>query len=260
MSSTVLSTFENLVKPIADPSATFVRKAVSGYFCNLSNLTGIEASFRFLVAIPSFTTPGAPGEFFYDRELTVSNAQGGPQDDPTSTQGNHNAIWDITGGNQFGQTAVGELTYLGATSCLKLYWSDRYDLCNGGTGQFALLPNLSPAGPGLLARERLEIRGWVAVGIYPEGLQADLAAVTILLSPEQRGTFLPLDVDSGFDPVDLGEVSQLNTSLPTGFGGSEVSLKSSSGLPPINVQNFAAANGIALSEIAPFGSVLSPVL
>lgn len=260
MSSTVLSTFENLVKPIADPSASFVRKAISGYFCTLSNTTGIEASFRFLVAVPTFTAPSAPGEFFYDRELTVSDAQGGSQNDPNAPQGNHNSIWDITGGTQFGQTAVGELTYLGATSCLKLFWSDRFLLCNGGTGQFALLPNLSPGGPGLLARERLEIRGWVAVAIYPEGLQADLSSVNVMLTPEQRGTFLPLDVDSGFVPVDLGEVSQLNTSLPTGFGGSEVALKPTSGLPPTNVQNFAAANGIPINEIAPFGTTLQPVV
>ncbi|MEO1370763.1 MAG: hypothetical protein AAFX50_26565, partial [Acidobacteriota bacterium] len=93
MSSAIVSTFENLVKPIADPSASFVRKAISGYFCTISNITGLQADFRFLVAIPTFTPPSAPGELFYDRELTVSDVQGGPQDDPTSAQGNHNSIW-----------------------------------------------------------------------------------------------------------------------------------------------------------------------
>lgn len=259
MSSRRISTFENLVKPIADPSATFVRKAVSGYFCTFTNLTTVDTDFRFLVMIPTFTLPAAPGEAFYDRELTVSDAQGGPQNDPTSTQGNHNTIYDITGGTQFGQTAVGELTYLGATACSKVYWTDRYTLCSGATAQFALLPNLGPAGPGVLAREQLEIRGWVALGIYP-GLVADLASLPVLVTPEQRGTFLPLDVDSGFDPVDLGEVSQLNTSLPTAFGGAETDLQVATGAVPTNVQTFASANGIALSEIQPFGNVLQPVV
>lgn len=258
--STYLSSFENLVKPIADPSASFVRKAISGYFCTLGNITGFDASFRFLVGIPTFTTPGAPGELFYDRELTVSDAQGGPQNDPTSTQGNHSSIWDITGGIQFGQTAVGELLYLGATNCIKLYWSDQFKLCNGGTGQFALLPNLSPAGPGLLARERLEIRGWVAVGVYADDFSSEAAKLPVLLTPEQRGTFLPLDVDSGFDPVDLGEVSQLNTSLPTAFGGAETNLQTHGGAIPNNVQAFANNNGIPLAEIRPFANVLQPLV
>jgi hypothetical protein len=259
-SSTQVSTFENLVKPIADPSASFVRKAISGYFCTLSNVTGFDADFRFLVMIPTFTAPSAPGEAFYDRELTVSDVQGGPQNDPTSTQGNHSAIYDITGGTQFGQTAVGELTYLGATSCAKVYWTDRYNLCNGGTAQFALLPNLSPAGPNLLARERLEIRGWVGLGIYATELSSEAAALPVLVTPEQRGTFLPLDVDSGFDPVDLAEVSQLNTALPTALGGSEVNLQIHGSSVPTNVANFASANGIPLTEIEPFSHVLQDVV
>ncbi|MCG8460142.1 MAG: hypothetical protein MI919_27990 [Holophagales bacterium] len=259
-SSTYVSTFENLVKPIADPSASFVRKAISGYFCALSNITGFDSTFRFLVVIPSFTVPGAPGEAFFDRELTVSDAQGGPQNDPNSTQGNHNSIFDITGGTQFGQTAVGELTFLGSTQCIKVYWSDTYRLCNGATAQFALLPNLAPTGPGVLARELLEIRGWVALGIYPNEISSEAAALTVLLTPDQRGTFLPLDVDSGTDPVDLGEVSQLNTTLPTAFGGSETNLGGQSPAFPINVQNFANANGIPLAEIRPFSNVLQPVV
>ena len=258
--STYVSTFENLVKPIADPSASFVRKAISGYFCTFSNLTRFDAGFRFLVAIPSFTVPGAPGEAFFDRELTVSDAQGGPQDDPNSTQGNHSAIYDITGGVQFGQTAVGELTYLGRTDCIKLYWSDQYKLCNGGTAQFALLPNLGPAGPDVLARELLEIRGWVALGVYLEDAAFEASTLPVLITPEQRGTFLPLDVDTGFDPVDLGEVSQLNTSLPTAFGGSEADLQTGSRPLPNNVVAFANANGIPLAEISPFSNVLRPVV
>ncbi|MEM6797784.1 MAG: hypothetical protein AAF725_27695, partial [Acidobacteriota bacterium] len=232
----------------------------SGYFCIFTNLTPTDADFRFLVVIPSFTAPSAPGEFFYDRELTVSNVQGGPQDDPTSAQGNHSAIYDITGGTQFGQTAVGELTFLGATNCVKVYWTDLYRLCKGGTAQLALLPNLSPAGPGLLARERLEIRGWVALGIYQSNIVAEAANLRTLITPEQRGTFLPLDVDSGFDPVDLGEVSQLNASLPTAFGGAEADLQSGQRRLPLNVQNFANANGIPLNDIAPFSNTLRLVV
>ncbi|MCG8455315.1 MAG: hypothetical protein MI919_03470 [Holophagales bacterium] len=258
MSSKRVSTFENLVKPIADPSAGFVRTAISGYFLTFSNL-GPDAEFRLLVVIPTFTLPGAPGEAFFDRELTVSDAQGGPQNDPNSIQGNHSIIYDITGGLAAGQTAVGELTFLGATHCAKIYWSDRYELCRGGTAQIALLPNLGPFGPPLLATDLLEIRGWVALGRYPASIISDNAKPRGLVTPEQRGTFLPVGVSSGTDPVDLASVSQLRTSLPVAGGEALIGFPSPGPLPP-DVKVFAEENGIAGNEISCFSSVLSPIV
>ena len=54
-------------------------------------------------------------------------------------------------------------------------------------------------------------------------------------------------------------MSQLNTSLPTAFGGSETNLQASGGVPN-NVQAFATANGIPVNEIAPFANVLQPIV
>ena len=259
MSSRRVSTFENLVKPIADPSAPFVRTAISGYFLNVSNLS-TDAEFRLLVVIPTFTLPGAPGESFFDREFTVSDAQGGPQNDPNATQGNHNIIYDVTGGLQGGQTAVGELTYLGATSCAKIYWSDRYALCRGGTAQFALLPNLGPFGPPLIADDRLEIRGWIAIGRYATDIGSFSRSAPALVSPEQRGTFLPVALNSGIDPVDLSNITQLNTSLPVAGGRAQLNLFSHGSSVPENVKVFAETNGIDQNEIRCFASVLAPIV
>ncbi|MEM6793006.1 MAG: hypothetical protein AAF725_03440 [Acidobacteriota bacterium] len=259
MSSNRVSTFENLVKPIADPSAPFVRTVVSGYFLNFTNL-GSDSDFRALVVIPSFTNPGAPGESLFDREFTVSDAQGGPQNDPNSTQGNHNVIFDVTGGVQGGQTAVGELTFLGATACAKVYWSDRFRLCRGATAQLALLPNLGPFGPPLIADDRLEIRGWLALGRVGVSISGISRAFQALVTPEQRGTFLPVGINTGVDPVDLSNLSQLNTSLPVAGGGGSLIDLITPGQPPNNVVAFAQANGIDINELRCFSDVLRTVV
>ncbi|MEM1182218.1 MAG: hypothetical protein AAGM22_27970, partial [Acidobacteriota bacterium] len=258
MSSARVSTFENLVKPIADPSAPFVRTAISGYFLTFSNLQA-DAEFRLLVVIPSFAPPSAPGESFFDRELTVSDAQGGPQNDPNAPQGNHTIIYDVTGGPAAGQTAVGELTYLGESDCAKFYWTDRYELCRGGTAQFAILPNLSPFGPPLIADDRLEIRGWVAIGRYGNTISSINAKTPILVTPEQRGTFLPASLTSGTDPLSLSNVSQLNTSLPVAGGQAIVEAQAARSFPS-DVAKFAEENGIDRGEIQCFTNVLAPGL
>ena len=257
MSSVRISTFENLVKPLGPP-APFIRTVVNGYFCNLVNLNS-DADFRFLAVIPTFTVPGAPGEDFTDRELTVSDAQGGPQDDPGAVLGNHSAIFDITGGVAGGQTFLGELTYLGETNCVKIYLSDPYRLCQGATGQFALLPNLGPGAPPLLAEDRLEIRGWTAVGRFPiPSPIGDRVVPSVILTPEQRGTFLPLGVNDPFDPVAVSDVSQLNTSLPLATGAAEASLSSVS--PSNRLLQFGTDNGIDITIIRCFAAVLNSIV
>ncbi|MEO1084727.1 MAG: hypothetical protein AAFY88_10845 [Acidobacteriota bacterium] len=258
MTSARVSTFENLVKPIADPAIPFVRTAISGYFLTFSNLS-TDADFRLLVVIPTFTPPSAPGESFFDRELTVSDAQGGIQDDPNASQGNHTIIYDVTGGPQAGQTAVGELTYLGQTNCAKIYWTDRYELCRGGTAQLAILPNLSPFGPPLIADDRLEIRGWTAVGRYATSISSFSTKFPVLVTPEQRGTFIPADLTSGTDPVSLSQISQLNTSLPVAGGKAIVETRADR-TGSADVFAFAEANGIERSEIVCFTNVLGPIV
>lgn len=255
-SSTYVSTFENLVKPIASPTIPFVRTAISGYFCTFANIGPLDDSFAFLVVIPRFQVPGAPGEIFSDRELTKSF---GPQLDPSGVA-NHTAILDITGGPVQGQTAVGELTYLGATPCSKFFLSPYYKICKGATAQFALLPFLGP-GPNLIARDLFEVRGWVAIGRSGNGSAADVAN-RVLVSPEQRGTFIPVSVTDPTLPVPLSSLDQINTSLAVGTpsGGAFASLEAPTGAVTAKVANFAAANGIPVSLLAPFNHVLDPAL
>ena len=243
-----VSTFENLVKPIADPSAgAFVRQVISGYFLTFSNLASSNQNLRFLVVIPKWTAPGAPGEAPKDREFTTTAA--GPVQDPSGV-GNHNTIYDITGGTSFGQTLTSELIYLGDTNCVRIYLTDLYTLCKGGTAQLALLPFLGP-GPNLLANGLFEVRGWLALGLYPS-FTADREVPTVLTTPEQRGTFIPIG-----GTTNVAEVSQLNTSLPTSSGAAQNGVPFQSINPiPANVQNWAAVNGVALSLIDPFVNLL----
>jgi hypothetical protein len=251
--NTYVSVFENLVKPIAPPTIPFVRTAISGYFCTFSNLGGFDETFRFLVVLPAFTPPGAPGEIFADREYTTSF---GPQIDPSGVA-NHSAIYDITGGTDFGQTDVAELQYLGRTNCAKIYLSPPYFLCKGGSAQLALLPFLGP-GPNLIARDLFEVRGFVAIARYTANANRPLR---VMLSPEQRGTFLPVSVSDPSQLVPLADLDQINTSLATGTpaGGAFAELASPAG-PTVKVQNFAALNGFAASLISPFNEVLDPIL
>ena len=249
-----VSTFENLVKPIADPSAgAFVRQVISGYFLTFSNLDPQDTNYRFMVVLPKWTAPGAPGEAPKDREFTTT-APGSVQD--PSGVGNHNTIYDITGGTSFGQTLTSELVYLGDSTdnCTRIYISDLYELCKGATAQLALLPFLGP-GPNLLANGLFEVRGWLGIGIYPSNSGSELAASHVLLNPEQRGTFLPIG-----GTMDVSEVSQLNTSLPTASGRAENSIPVTGGAVPKKVQEWAEKNGISLSLIAPFSNLLLPVV
>ncbi|MEO1370765.1 MAG: hypothetical protein AAFX50_26575, partial [Acidobacteriota bacterium] len=143
--------------------------------------------------------------------------------------------------------------------CAKIYWTDRYALCRGGTAQLAILPNLSPFGPPLIADDRLEIRGWTAIGRYGTSISSFSSEFPILVTPEQRGTFLPADLSSGTDPVSLSQISQLNTSLPVA-GGKAIVQTTTSRVRPTDVIAFADANGIDRREIQCFSNVLSPVV
>jgi hypothetical protein len=254
--SSYVSTFENLVKPIAPSTIPFVRTVISGYFCTFSNLGNTDQTFRFLAVIPKWVAPGAPGETFADRELTVSLA--GPQQDPSGVA-NHNVIYDVTGGPAQGQTSVGEFQYLGATACSKFFLSPLYSLCRGATGQFTILPFLGP-GPNLIAKDLYEVRGWVAVGRYST---ISTGTTRLLVTPEQRGTFIPVDISDPInDPVNLSDVSQLNTSLPTGTpaGGAFVELTQQAQVNTPRVNNFAAVNGFSAALITPFNDLLDLVL
>lgn len=277
--SAYISTLENLIKPIADPNAgSFIRLAISGYFLNVSNISnvvtdGSRASgllFRLLVVTPN-PRAVAPGEIAADRTFTSSSSVFPLPPFPVDPSGvaNNQVIFDITGGSAFGQTAVGELQFLGtaptgspfSTASALVYWTDIFELGIGETGQIAILPNLGqpprPDGSNPITRGKLEIRGFVGIGVRKGGA---LPTTSLLISPEQRGTFIPRNVPpSQIAPAD---VSQLNTDLPVAnSGGAKFDIpRSTSTALPANVQNFAATNSIANADILPFADLLAPIV
>jgi len=249
MGSTRVSTLENLVKPIADPAAgPFVRTSINGYFLDFSNLS-TDIKFEVLAIISKYTPPGAPGESFEDREFTTTAP--GPQQDPSGT-GNHNVIYDIAGGTQFGQNAVGEFRYLGETPCVKIYQSDTFKLCRGGTAQLAVLPFLGP-GPNLLQDQQYEVRGYLSLGIVSTG--SFTSRIRMLLQPQQRGTFLP--VNGTTDPA---EVSQLFSSMASAAGQSEVQIPTANAAPTAAVSSWLLANGITVGQVQAFIDQLNLVI
>ncbi|MCG6136508.1 MAG: hypothetical protein MET45_18000 [Nostoc sp. LLA-1] len=146
MTSTIISSFELLVKPIAPPSAPINRRAIQAYFLLISNLN--DASEPTVTLSLKFTANGMP--LATDKLVTV---------------------FDFGFGNNFGT-----LNPDGTT--------EDYSLPSGFTGLFLLQPkNLDMNAPDL------EIRGVAEILLLPTS-EADSAK--LLLSPQQRGTFLPV--------------------------------------------------------------------
>lgn len=263
--SAKVSTFELLVKPIAPGFVTFARTAIDGYFLTLSNL-GHTAKLAFLAVIPKWDpATGNPAEGYQNRELTISGPPAGPPPpfDPSGVA-NHQAIYDITGGlpgpPTFGQTDAGELQYLGETACTRIYVSKTYGLCAGQTAGFRLLPNLGNL-PGLLASKRFEVRGFLSVGVYGLEINSNTTSrptTQFLLTPEQRGTFIPNSVTSAGSPVNLSDLDQIDTSL-TPAEGAIVTLTTPTGISA-NVKDWANSNGIDASIVEPFDHVLAPIV
>lgn len=244
-----ISTVENLVKPIADPSVPFVRTCINGYFHTFANLFSNTIIVQFLVVCPRPDVAGlAPGETIRDRTYTTSSFLG---------PANHSIILDITGGNSSGQTTVGELTYIGKTECLFVYLTNEYKLCRGWTAQLAVLPFLG--NPQVLLNPKLEIRSHIALGIKEAAIGNDTGrniGIPLLMSSEQRGTFVPFN-----DPFtnDVSKVSQLDTSITLGSGKAEniIPYSTTPNFIPPNVADFATNNGIVTpGDLEPFVDVL----
>ncbi len=242
-----VSTVENLVKPIADPSVPFVRTVINGYFQTISNLYNTTIAVRWLIVCPRPDVAGlAPGETIEDRTYTTS---------AFLAPANHTIIWDITGGNSFGQTDVSELTYIGKSDCSFFYLTKAYKLCRGWTAQLAVLPFLG--NPQVLLNPKLEIRSHISLAIVGLGAEppSRQTQIPVMLSAEQRGTFVPYN-----NPFtnDVREVSQLDTSLTLGSGKAENNILWTSGgnFIPQNVIDFANGNGIDPAELEPFVDVI----
>lgn len=218
-----ISTFELLVKPIAPPpaSADVARRVVQGYFLTVSNLE--ERNFRFRI------------DFF----ISLPNPGFG---DPNSRilDGKVSLLYDIAGENI-------ELS-LARDGRSNRYFAF-FDLPAGKTASVQLLPKLTPE---ILAspNPQLEIRGYASISLppifrrftgpldldngtdaiadtngsiatdvsirpipVPQFLAQSKVPVSVLLTPEVRGTFLPRDLNAGNLDVD-----QISYSLPLASG------------------------------------------
>jgi hypothetical protein len=242
-----VSTVENLVKPIADPSVPFVRTVINGYFLTISNLYNDTIVIQWLVVSPRpDISVQTPGEVLGDRTYTTSLFNG---------PANHTVIWDVTGGTSFGQTSVSELQYIGASAENFFYLTRAFKFRRGATAQLAILPFLG--NPNVLLNPKLEIRSHLAMAILELGGAPRVNTnIPILHSAEQRGTFVPYN--NPFT-TNVAEVAQLNTSLTLASGQAEnnVLWTPTPNVIPANVSSFATTNGIVTpGQLEPFVDVI----
>lgn len=265
--SAKVSHFELLVKPIASNTVSFARTAISGYFLSLTNL-GPTATFNYLLVFPKYD-PGLsnPSESYAVRELTTpayyyDPVPPPPPKDPSGTP-NHRAFLDITGGPpnpwNAGQTYDLPSVQMGETPDVRVFLVRGREVRSGQTASFRLLPFLG-SGPDLLVSQSLEVRGFVAVGLFEWEVWQYPPSTEVLLSPEHRSTFVPTSVTGTGSPVSLSEVDQVNTTLVP-FEGPAVTLTApQSPTLPSNVQSWAMLNGAPQHEVLPFAHILEKIV
>ena len=190
-----VSTYELLVKPIIDSPTSPNRTVIQGYFLTIAN--------------PSFS----------NLEIQLTFKARTPDFNSSSVA----AFWDVDGINN-------ELPIPGGLGCVKTF---RFKLPSLDTGLFLLLPDVRE--PDVVAKRNTEIRGYVRLSIRsasPLPSQGNMR--TLLLSAQQRGTFLP---QGSTVPPTIGDFDQLSYSLPLASGASEVTLETnvSTTTPVINL-------------------------
>ena len=190
-----VSTYELLVKPIIDSPTSPNRTVIQGYFLTIAN--------------PSFSN--------LEIQLTFKART------PDFNSSSFAAFWDVDGTNN-------ELPIPGGLGCLKTF---RFKLPSLDTGLFLLLPDVRD--PDVVAKRNTEIRGYVRLSIRSASSLAGQGNMrTLLLSAQQRGTFLP---QGSTVPPNIGDFDQLSYSLPLASGASEVTLETnvSTTTPVINL-------------------------
>jgi hypothetical protein len=171
--SKLISSFELLVKPIA-PSPPFAaapsRTVIQAYFLLISNLS---TSGNEVSINLKFTAGGAP---LNNSKLIT--------------------LFDVGVGNNFGVLDANGMT-------------EDLVLPPGFSSLFILQPDLRNADvlPPAPTKPNLEIRGYVEAVIAPS---SSVASAQLLVSPQQRGTFLSDEVPADFD--------QIAYELPTAMG------------------------------------------
>jgi hypothetical protein len=177
--SSLISSFELLVKPIA-PSPPFAsapsRTVIQAYFLLLSN---ISTSGKEVSINLKFTSGGAP---LASNKLIT--------------------IFDVGVGNNFGLLDANGMT-------------EDLVIPPGFSGLFILQPDLRnpdvlPPAP---AKPSLEVRGFVEAMISST---SSVATIELLVSPQQRGTFLSDETPPDFD--------QIAYELPTATGKAMLTL------------------------------------
>lgn len=181
VSTTNVSTYELLVKPILNSPSAPNRTVIQGYFLTISNpgFSNLQIRLTFKARTPDFNSSQIV------------------------------AFWDVDGTNN-------ELIPTFSLPCVRTY---TFDLPALDTGLFLLLPDVRQSR--VITNRNTEIRGYVRLSIASaSGGSSNMR--TLLLSAQQRGTFLP---QGSINPPNVGDFDQLAYDLPLATGGSEVTLE-----------------------------------
>lgn len=177
-----VSNYELLIKPIIDAPSAPNRTVIQGYFLIITN-----------------TSPSN-----LEIELTFTAKT------PNFNSSSFAAFWDVDGTNL-------ELQLPPNSPDLKSF---RFKLPALDTGLFLLLPDVRRRE--VVNNKNTEIRGYVRLSIPSASPIDGLNNMrTLLLSAQQRGTFLP---QGNILPPPFGDFDQQAYSLPLAKGGSEVTL------------------------------------
>lgn len=184
VSTTNVSTYELLVKPIINSPSSPNRTVIQGYFLTISNpsLSNLQIQLTFKARTPDFNSSPLV------------------------------AFWDVDDTNN-------ELIAGANIPCVRTY---TFNLPALDTGLFLLQPDIRERD--VITNRNTEIRGYVRLRIVSASQVGTNTTRTLLLSAQQRGTFLP---QGSLTPPAAGDFDQLAYSLPLANGGSEVTLEPS---------------------------------
>lgn len=185
--STVVSSFELLVKPLVQPNADILgagRTIIQGYFLTISNLnTNAPVNLRVNFRGQSPNLNSRPLLAFFD----VDNTNG-------------------------------LLNPIASTPTTRTY---AITIPAGDTGLFLLQPDVTQ--PNVVTNANTELRGFVTLSLAsPFGSNS----FDLLITPQQRGTFLPKGFEVPANPPAQTnrDFDQLAFGLPTATGGAQVTL------------------------------------
>jgi hypothetical protein len=196
MQQSAVSNFELLVKPIIPRVADQLgagRTVIQGYFLSITNLN-------------SANDPQSFEPLAFNLKFTATS--------PNFTVANVVAFWDTTGVDI---PVEGTAAIVASTSELTF----KLTLDRGDTGLFILQPNIT--NPDLITTANLELRGYVEISLGANAASADL-----ILTPEHRGTFLPVGFQiprPGTLPPSRSDFDHLVNSLPLVGGNSLFKLR-----------------------------------